>query len=216
MIFRFVDIEDMYRALERRIVPESRIRKQWNATEEEVLRKFYPNTGIKVIQKMLPGRSLSSIYGRVDKLGIKKNPDFLMKQNRMLGTSLAATKSGVRFRKGHTPMNKGQKGVYGKGSEKGWFKKGSNPKNTKKDGDISIRKDSHGRPYKHIRIAKGKWVHYHRYLWEKHTGKPIPKGFVVTFKDGDSMNCVVENLELISMGENARRNMNPQKKQEII
>jgi hypothetical protein len=49
------------------------------------------------------------------------------------------------------------------------------------------------------------WPLYSRWLWEQHHG-PIPPKHIVTFKDGDRAHCVIENLELLSMADNARRN----------
>ncbi|MGP0074877.1 MAG: HNH endonuclease signature motif containing protein [Bryobacteraceae bacterium] len=43
------------------------------------------------------------------------------------------------------------------------------------------------------------------HVWEQHRG-PIPPGHIVVFKDRDRSNCAIENLELISKAENARRN----------
>lgn len=39
-----------------------------------------------------------------------------------------------------------------------------------------------------------------KWLWEQNYGE-VPDGYWVTFKDGNSENCVLENLELISRGE---------------
>jgi hypothetical protein len=45
----------------------------------------------------------------------------------------------------------------------------------------------------------------HRHAWEQAHG-PIPKGHNVVFRDGDTMNCKPENLELVSNAENMKRN----------
>lgn len=99
------------------------------------------------------------------------------------------------------------------------FKKGGEPGNTLYDGAITVRLDHpktrKGRPYKWIRISKGKWIHYHRYLWEKKYG-PVPAKHMVAFKDGDTMNVRLRNLKLISMADNARRNYNPVKAQRAL
>ena len=47
---------------------------------------------------------------------------------------------------------------------------------------------------KRYNTTKAKW------LWEKHHGD-VPKGYWVTYKDGNSENCELDNLELISRGE---------------
>lgn len=110
-----------------------------------------------------------------------------------------------KFRPGHAPANKGTKGL--KGANRTSFKPGSVPYNTKHDGAITTRKDSSGTAYKYLRIAKNKWVLYHRYLWEQANG-PIPSGHIVTFIDGNPMNCELSNLQVISRAENAKRNSN--------
>jgi len=108
-----------------------------------------------------------------------------------------------RFKKGHIPFNKGMKGI--RMSPHSEFKKGHIPVNTLHDGAIRLRTKKNGsEKYYFIRVAKMKWVLYHRYLWEKHHGS-IPKGMQVAFKDGNSLNCSIENLEIITRAENMRR-----------
>lgn len=119
------------------------------------------------------------------------------------------------FTKGHRPWNFRKKGIVTGGIQT-QFKKGQDPKNTLYDGCITIRRDHvkerNGRPYKWIRLAKGKWELYHRWLWVQKNG-PIPAGHIVTFKDGNSLNADYSNLQMITMAENARRNYNPAKAQ---
>lgn len=64
--------------------------------------------------------------------------------------------------------------------------------------------------YKYIKI-NGEQVLYHKYLWVKNFGEYDEKVFTLTFKDGDTLNCSLSNLELISKGELLDRNRNPQK-----
>lgn len=86
------------------------------------------------------------------------------------------------------------------------FKKGNKPANTKNGtGYVSIRYDSRKTPYKFIKLADGEWVMLSTYLWEQEYGK-IPKKHIICFKDGDTLNCELENLECITMAENLRRN----------
>ena len=49
--------------------------------------------------------------------------------------------------------------------------------------------------YLEIKTEKG-WVLKSHYIWEKHNGK-IPKNHCVVFKDGNMLNCDINNLELI-------------------
>ena len=47
-----------------------------------------------------------------------------------------------------------------------------------------------------------RWEFLHRAVWEEHNG-PVPEGMVVTFKDSDRLNCDIDNLILVTRGENA-------------
>lgn len=103
-----------------------------------------------------------------------------------------------KFEKGHTSHNKGKKGIYYEGVERTWFKKGHVPINHKKVG--SIRKDVDGYLLKKVAEPRT-WKFLHRLVWEECNG-PIPKGYVVTFLDGNKENVDISNLELISQNEN--------------
>jgi hypothetical protein len=115
------------------------------------------------------------------------------------------TGNNTQFRKGQNPWNAGR---HERMSPKSEFKKGFLPANTLHDGAITIRTDSKTqRQYKYIRTAKAKWELLSRVTWVKHHGA-IPKNMIVTFKDGDTLNCDISNLTLITMRENALRNVN--------
>jgi hypothetical protein len=107
----------------------------------------------------------------------------------------------TRFKPGHTSWNKGKPMRLNPTTE---FKKGHLPHNTRHDGAISIRRDKTGRDYKYIRIAKAKWELLHRFVWMEIHG-PIPANRIVTFIDGNSLNCSIENLKLISRREHMMR-----------
>ena len=114
-----------------------------------------------------------------------------------------------KFIKNHIPWNKGVKGF--RPSKETEFKAGHLPANTKYNGCISLRsKSKTNEKYYYIRISQANWVLYQRYLWEQKHGS-IPKGLLIIFKDKDSLNCELENLEMISRIENMRRNRNYKK-----
>ena len=52
--------------------------------------------------------------------------------------------------------------------------------------------------------ADKRTVYLHHLIWEEHNG-PIPAGHKVAFKDGDHLNCAIENLELLSNSEQVRK-----------
>lgn len=115
------------------------------------------------------------------------------------------------FSKGDVPLNKGRKQIEYmsaaaiKKTKKTRFKKGQLPHNTKQDLQITIRPDKRGVKYQFIRVSLNNWVPLHRYNWEKDHGKIAPKMKLI-FKDGDTMNCDIGNLELITNADLMKRN----------
>lgn len=104
------------------------------------------------------------------------------------------------FSVGHKTWNSGTKGVVKPNS--GTIQKGAIPPNLrdfgsericKKDGYILVKIDVKN-PHTGF---KGRFVHKHRYIWEINNG-PIPEGMVVSFKDGNKLNCFIGNLELLN------------------
>lgn len=166
------------------------------------------------------GSKVSTVRHFAYKNGIKKSFEF--NKSLMSGRLLPGAKTGeiFRFEKGHIPANKGKKITeYLKPEvvekiKKTSFKIGHIPKNTKFDGAISTRKDRCGKYYKFIRVGLSKWVHLHIHLYRQEFGD-IPDGYVVAFKDGNSMNCVIENLELITRKQLIIRNSIHQYPEEI-
>lgn len=178
--------------------------KFWSGEENEYLRKYYPTTFMKDMCEYL-GRSEKSIYMQAKLLGIKKDKDVLHKWHK---DNVPKSFLENRYKKGDIPHNKGvpmgeEKYEKCKGT---MFKKGQTPKNTHPDGDgaITFRRNKDWHCY-NVRISKGKWIPLHRYVWQEVNGA-IPKGFIVTFKNGDYHDCRIENLELMSRADNMRRN----------
>lgn len=171
------------------------------ATKAELsfIRKNYLKLPIKTIAKDL-GRSQTFVRGRMKALGLVIPAEIAEQRKR---------DSWIKV--GTVPKNKGKKmpvEIYEKVCHT-FFKKGHSPHNTaKKDGVISIRSERNiygKREYKYIRISRSVWVPYHRYRWELFRG-PLPKGYCLSFKNGDTLDCRISNLELISRAQNAIRN----------
>lgn len=137
-------------------------------------------------------------------------PDLVNMVNKTFNTSYTYTqisgytkryglKNGLdtTFKKGNIPFNKGLKGQYAPGSEKGWFKKGQVPVNHREVGSERISKDG----YIEIKVAEpNKWKLKHRVVWEQHNGQ-VPQNRVVIFLDGNKLNVDISNLALISRSE---------------
>lgn len=116
------------------------------------------------------------------------------------------------FQKGHTPYNKNKKlaDLYPpdvlERIAKTQFKKGQRPANYRPVGSMRINVDG----YREIKVAdKGtqhqRWHLYHKEIWEKEYG-PVPEGHILIFIDGDSLNCSLDNLKLVTKKEHMMLN----------
>lgn len=116
-------------------------------------------------------------------------------------------KSGIdcQFKKGIIPPNAGKKLTgeqYAKMS-KTFFKKGQIPHNLAEIGtEVQVREG-----YIKVKIGNPNiWRFKHHIEWEKHNG-PIPKGYKITFLDGNRGNWHIENLRLVSHADLQRLNL---------
>lgn len=109
-------------------------------------------------------------------------------------------KFGIRYTKSQIENIKKTYGFHSNISkcEKGKFPehlKSYMNKHTRNIGEERIRY-IHGKE-KCVEIkTKNGWVLKSHYIWEKHNGK-IPKNHCIVFKDGNMLNCDINNLELI-------------------
>jgi len=108
-----------------------------------------------------------------------------------------------RFQEGHIPPNKGKKGISHPNSEKTQFRKGHNPHNKMPIGAITTKAD--GYLWKKIGEGSQEWKQLHLLLWEEANG-PVPDGCLVSFKDCNKQNCVLDNLMLITKSEHSVMN----------
>lgn len=171
--------------------------KPWTKAEEIYLRRNFRHTNNRLLGQEL-GRSRSAITNRLTILGLRRT---IAERNNL--------KAATRFHQGFVPWNKGKKGL--RMSINTEFKKGHLPANTKHDGCITVRVHRRTQiPYKYLRVAKAKWLLLHHYKWEQKHGA-IPPHHIVGFKNGNTLDCRLRNLYLMSKAENARRNQNIEK-----
>ena len=175
-------------------------RTNFTKKEDEFIKANYLKLPVKTIAKKI-NRSEAGISGALKRLGLVI-PKELSVQRKQIGM----------YRKGQVAFNKGKKQsefMCPEAIEKTKatrFQKGQLPHNSKgvKNGDITIR-DVNRKPYKWIRICLGKWEMLHVNNWEKINGH-VPEGYILRFKDGDTMNCEPINLELIDRKTNMELN----------
>jgi hypothetical protein len=178
-------------------------RKKWTTDEINLIRQLYPDTSTMEIAKKL-NRSVTSTYNMAFIIGVKKSTEYMKECLVREAEKLKKLGSQTRFTKGGIPINKGKKmdGTLYEKVKHTFFKTGNEPHNIKYDGYERIdSKDG----YIYVRIAKAKFVLKHRKIWENYNG-PIPAGHIIIFKDGNKLNCNIENLQMITKRENMTRN----------
>lgn len=114
-----------------------------------------------------------------------------------------------RFEKGSIPSNKGKKmsdDAYKKCAPT-MFYKGQMPANHKPVGSVTLRKNKkRGQKTLYEKIAEPNiWKEKHLLVWEQHYGS-VPKGKMIIFADGNSMNVSIDNLMMIDRAQNAVMN----------
>lgn len=173
---------------------------------DEFLKKNYLKMPLKTMGKSI-GKSDVGVRKRLSQLGLIIPPELI--QKRVFDS---------RLKKGNIPSNKGKKWDeylpkdIQERCRKGTFKKGQIPPNKLEVGAITTRSyGSRGgrKKYKVKFIKTGlgnlDWQPLHLFNWNA-AGLDIPEGYVIAFKNGDVMNTELENLEIISMAENMKRN----------
>ena len=170
-------------------------------TPNEIIRQRFPHERTQGIADDL-NMSYTQVANRAHKMGLKKTQAFkdsdISGKNNLLRGGIA-----YRFTPGHTPANKGKlmsDDLYQK-CQPTMFKKGNRPSNWKPDGTIIERSDK----YLYYKVKDSHWILYHHKIWRDAHGE-IPKNSIIRFKDGNQMNCVIENLQLISLVQNMEMN----------
>jgi len=154
---------------------------------------------------------IHKVYRLATKLKLKKSKEYLDNWELSGRGRMIEQGKAYRFKKGHMSWNKDKSPkdyMPAESYEKlipTQFKKGTNPPNTKHDGAISIRSDKSGAKYKYIRLSKANWMALHVKIYQEEYG-PIPKNHIIVFKDRNSLNCTLNNLECITKAENMQRN----------
>ena len=169
----------------------------WTLEETELLIEHYPHKSTKEVSEII-GKSVPQCYAKAFALQLHKTPEYLATAD---SGRLKHSRVESQFSQGHTPWNKGMKGLDIGGKET-QFKKGNVPHNHKSVASERIDEDG----YTYIKIADPrKWVLKHRHIYEQHHGKLEPH-MIVTFRDKNISNFDIENLEAITKVENMQRN----------
>lgn len=179
-------------------------RRFWTRADDRQLRSLYPHQPTEDVAKAI-GRSLAATYGRAGTLRLHKSAAYLASPaaHRLDGVKGL----GTRFQAGHATWNKGTHWTAGGRSALTRFKKGSRsvrwPVEDYPIGALRINADG-GLDMK-VREGLRAWDCMARFVWASERG-PIPPGMVIRYRNGDTHDTRLQNLELITRAEHLRRN----------
>jgi hypothetical protein len=175
------------------------LRTKFTKKDDQYLIDNYLKIPIKRMAMQL-NRSGFGTFNRLKRLGLEVPKEIALSRKR-----------NNHFKKGHIPKNKGIPAAEWmstdqlKNFKNNQFKKGNQPYNTLTDGVTRQRSDKSGAVYTYIRISKGNWDLLQRYVYRKEIG-PVEDNEIVTFKNGNTLDCSPGNLEKITKSENMLRN----------
>lgn len=192
------------------LIDGSQIRGRWTQEQLELVRSKYADMPTAELAK-LAGRSVLAINGAAFKLGVHKSEEYLaspaacrLRRGDEIGKQF-------RYSRGHVPANKGKKspGVAPGRMRETQFYKGQRSINTMDVGSLRWVGGASG-PYLYRKVSESgtqwqRWKPEHHLVWEKAKG-PIPKKHRVVFKNRIRTDFSLDNLEMITMAELARRN----------
>lgn len=184
----------MKKSIAKRLTPE----------QIQIIISRYPNELSSDLANEL-GVTISQVYHCAHSNKVFKSDKF--KSDLVSGRfNLISAGMQFRFKPGQISHNKGSKMPIHirEKCKHTFFQAGHKPKNTKESGLINIR-NCKGINYKWIKIEDSYWKLLHRHVWEQKFGE-IPKDVIISFVDGDSLNCELSNLFMISKAENLQRN----------
>lgn len=168
---------------------------RWSRSEDAALTALYPDCSNDSLVGLF-GRSKPSIQNRAFILGLKKTESHMKR-----------VRDSTLFKIGHKSWNKGISHPSPGLSSQTQFKKGRKPKNWVPIGSERVTEDGYlWRKMTDTGATRKDFVQVHRLVWIEHTGKPIPKGHAIVFKDGNKRNLDISNLELLSRADLMRRN----------
>ncbi len=177
-------------------------RTSFSEMEDLFIKENYLTMPVKTIGKVLR-RSFTGVMGRIKQMGLTIPNDIKEKR-----------KSAGQYRKGQSPFNKGKKQSEYLSPEqiakcrKTSFQPGLIPHNSLPDNSEVERFDKRsGKKYLMIKVpGLRKLIYKQVHVWENHHNKRLPKGYNIIFKNGNTMDCNIDNLECISNAELMKRN----------
>ena len=177
----------------------------WTADMVEVVLARFPHEKTSRLASDL-GVSVFATCNKAYALKLRKTPEFLASAD--AGRLIKGSNVGMdgRFKAGHTPANKGVKGISHPGMIPTQFKPGRTPHNWLPIGSERLSKEGYlQRKMTDTGYPPRYWVSVHTLLWREHHGD-VPDGHVIVFKDCNKKIIEIGNLECVSRTDMMRRN----------
>lgn len=194
--------------VELELIDSSQLRRRRSSEQLVEIRKHYANMSTAELAQRI-GLSVASTYHAAHKMGLHASAEFMSSPAACRLRRGDEVGKAFRYPKGHVPANKGKRspGFAPGRMATTQFRKGQAPRNNMPLGSTRLidgylyRKTSEipGVPY------TCNWTPEHYLIWRKTHG-PIPPKHVLIFKDGCRSHIDLDNLELITRAELARRN----------
>lgn len=187
-------------------------RRFWTEPELALLREIYPEAHAADVAELM-GCSIYRVYNMAAHLGLRKSAEYLASDTsaRIQRGKLHPNMIATQIKPGHTPWNKGMKGLYMPGSERSWFKPGQRPHTWLPVGSYRLTKDGYLERKTNEQPGNNsvRWKSVHSLVWQAAHG-PVPKGHIVVFRPGrrsaEISLITLDAVECISRAEHARRN----------
>lgn len=177
----------------------------WTEDKIAILREFYPGQRTAEVAALL-GCAINSVHHKAGKLGIKKTREAIAEQARRAIANPDHPARRSQFRKGDATWNKGLNYQPGGRSVQTQFKAGRPAMNWLPIGSERIRSDGYReRKLTDTGVTRRDYVLIHHIVWQE-SGREIPPGYRLVFKDGNKTNFALDNLELVSRADLMRRN----------
>lgn len=184
-------------------------RHEWTIKEIDYLKEIYPTVDGNLIAEKL-GLTYCQVVYKARSLGIRKDYSFLVEASKRLKEASI----GTRFKKGMIPKNKGLKQVDYMNAEtiektaKTRFKKGMIPHNALPVGTEVLRYDKrYNKTYSLIKVEGCKKLVFKQIqIYETHHKVKLKPGENIIFKDRNTDNFSIDNLECVTDVELMKRN----------
>lgn len=173
-------------------------RRKYTDEDARYVAEHYATMSAREISEKL-GCSHSWVVSTAKELGLRKSKEWIAERAKVVTMRLAHGSKATQFKPGHCPMNKGRKQVEYMTPEQiartaaTRFRPGNRPVAWRPIGSERVNVDG----YREIKMREGLrgWDPKHKVVWEAYNGE-VPKGYCISFLNGDKQDCRIQNLYL--------------------